>query len=510
MLCYRTWVYLEENVTKENIWSAFCKWRDNSKNTSQELKKKLKDNISFPLSEKYKIETKKETVEIIQIENRFALKLIENQSNKKIETSIVMNSVNGKLGLSYEMEMTTRDAHDRIPFSPTKFFSFIEVYLKKDAKYTGAQKADEIGIKTLSKIILEENQKYQLQLPLIYVSCKKDGSPKINCEKLGQMLFCSAFVVYENNVDFSKRLAERTNGRSPYNGAVGIFWKNRYRILTNKESEKEYFQIISKYLVTNPLPQNLTFTFIQGKYTEQLKAHSDIEVKKLQDELENSKKSEEEKRKTLEKIITENENQIHTLAEQNKNLQSSLDEKQKELEDYVKTFDDETKVKDDEIKTLRNENEELKSKCENYEESFKKNQTTGTRSISFVCNEKDLFPNEIENFLKGIWFNYLTNHQNNREKRVTDVAEDFVKSNPNFDFKKSSSAKMFERIRKQIEDGEKDIEGFEKKSDNNHIKTCFYDDERYLITMPKTEGKMNRSNKNLSSDTAKTCFLEVR
>lgn len=511
MLCYRTWVYLEENVTKENIWSAFCKWRDNSKNTSQELKKKLKDNISFPLSEKYKIETKKETVEIIQIENRFALKLIENQSNKKIETSIVMNSVNGKLGLSYEMEMTTRDAHDRIPFSPTKFFSFIEAYLKKNAKYTGALKADEIGIEALSKIILEESQKYQL--PLIYVSCKKDGSQKIDCEKLGRMLFCSAFVVYENNVVFSKRLAERTNGRSPYNGAVGIFWKNRYRILTNKESEKEYFQIISKYLVTNPLPQDLTFTFIQEKRAEQLQASSERAIKKLQDELENSEKSAEEKLKAQAKIISEKENQIHTLTEQNENLQSSLNEKQKELEDYVKTFDDEAKVKDDELKALRTENEKLKNECENYKDSFKKKQTTGTRSISFVCNEKDLFPNEIENFLKGILFKYLADRKNNSEQkitRITDIAEDFVKNNPDFDFEKSSSAEMFKQIRTQIKNGEKDLKGFKTKSHNGHIKSRFCDDERYTIIIPSTEGKGNRSNKNLSSDTAKNCFLEVR
>ena len=509
MLCYRTWVYLEEKVSPENIWSAFCEWRSNSQNASQELKKELKNNITFPLSEKYGIKTGKESVEIIQIENSLAIKLIEPQSKMKIETLIVMNFVKGKPCLSYEMEMTTREAHDRIPFSPTKFFSFIKDYLKKDAKYAGAQKADEIGIEVLSKTILEENQKYQL--PLIYVSCKKDGSQKIDCEKLGQMLFCSAFVVYENNVDFSKRLAKRTNGRNPYNGAVGIFWKNRYRIFTNKESEKDYFQIISKYLVTNPLPQELTFTFIQGKYAEQLQATSERAIEELQVELKNSAKSAEEKLKTQEKIIAEKENQINTLTEQNDSLQSSLEEKQKELEDYVSTFDEESKDKDEEIKTLRAENEDLKNKCENYEDSFKKKQPTGNRSISFVCNEKDLFPDEIENFLKGILYKYLNTRKDNDEKRIADVAKDFIKNNDfDFDFEKSSSAEMFKRIKKQIKDGEKNIENFEKKSETNHIKACFCGDDRYLITIPKTEGKMNRSDKNLSSDAARICFLEVR
>ena len=507
MLCYRTWVYLEEKVLPDNIWSAFCEWRANSQNASQELKKKLKDTISFPLSKKHEIKTKKEIVEIIQIGNSLALKLIEDQNRMKIETSIVMNSVKGKVCLSYEMEMTAREAHDKLPFSPTKFFSFIKSYLKKDAKYAGAQKADEIEIDALSKIILEENQKYQL--PLIYISCKKDGSQKIDCEKLGQMLFCSAFVVYENNVNFSKQLAERTNGRSPYNGAVGIYWKNRYRIFTNKESEKDYFQIISKYLVTNPLPQELTFTFIQGKYAEQLQAASEKTIEELQIELKNSEKSAEEKLKTQEKIIAEKENQIHTLTEQNENLQSSLEEKQKELEDYVRTFDNEAKAKDGEIKTLRIKIEGLKNECENYKTNFKKKQTSGSRSISFVCNEKDLFPNEIENFLKGIWFEYLDKRKDNDEKRIADVAGDFIKNN-DFDFEKSSSAKMFKRIKKQITDGEKNIEGFEKKSETNHIKACFCGDDRYLITIPKTEGKMNRSDKNLSSDAGKDCFLEVR
>lgn len=506
MLCYRTWVYLEEKVLPENIWSAFCEWRANSQNASQELKKKLKDNIAFPLS-RNEIKTKKESVEIIQIGNSLALKLIEHQNRMKIETSIVMNSVNGKQCLSYEMEMTTKEAHDRIPFSPTKFFSFIKTYLKKNAKYAGAQKADEIGIEALSKIILEENQKYQL--PLIYISCKKDGSQKIDCEKLGQMLFCSAFVVYENNVDFSKHLAERTNGRSPYNGAVGIFWRNRYRIFTSKESEKDYFQIISKYLVTNPLPRELTFTFIQGKYAEQLQASSERAIEKLQVELKNSEKTAEEKLKTLEEIITEKENQIHTLTEQNENLQSSFEEKQKELEDYVRTFDDEAKAKDEEIKRLHIKIEKLKNECENYKNNFKKKQTSGSRSISFVCNEKDLFPNEIENFMKGILYKYLNTCKDNDTKRIVDVARDFIKNN-DFDFEKSSSAKMFKRIKKQITDGEKNIEGFEKKSETNHIKACFYGDDRYLITIPKTEGKMNNGDKNLSSDAAKTCFLDVK
>lgn len=510
MLCYRTWVYLEENVSPENIWSAFCEWRNSSQNASLELKMKLKDNI-IPLLEKYKthkIKTKKEIVEIFQIENSLALKLIEHQNKMTIETSIVMNSVRGKLCLSYEMEMTTKEAHERIPFSQTKFFSFIEKYLKKDAKYSEALKADEIGIDVLSKIILEENQKYQL--PLVYVSCKKDGTQKIDCEKLRQMLFCSAFIVYENNADFSKDLSKSTNGRSPFNGAVGIFWKNRYRILTNEKSEKEYFQLISKYLVTNPLPQDLTFTFIQGKYAEQLQASSKRAIEKLQDELKNSEKTAEEKLKTQEQIIAEKENQIKVLSEQNENLQSSFDDKNKELDDFIKTFEEEEKIKDEEINTLRAENEELKNKCENYEGSFKKTQTTGNRSISFVCNEKDLFPNEIENFLKGILFKYLTEWKDKDRKRIADVAKDFVEKNPDFNFEKSSSAKMFERIKKQIKDGEKDIEGFEKKSTNSHIKTCFGGDERYTITMPTTEGKMNRSDKNLSSDAAKKCFLEVK
>lgn len=507
MLCYRTWVCLEENVTTKDIWSAFCKWRLGSQNASQELKNKLEENMTFPLQKKYKIDTKKEIVEIIQIENSFALKLIERQNKMKIETSIVMNSVNEKLCLSYEMEMTTREAHDRVPFSPTKFFSFIETYLKKDAKYAGAQRADEIGVEVLSKIILEKNQK--CQLPLVYVSCKKDGSQKIDCKKLGQMLFCSAFVVYEDNLNFSKNLLKKTDGGSPYNGAVGIFWKNRYRIITNKESEKEYFQIISKYLVTNPLPQGLTYTHIQEKYAEQLQEASKRAIEELQLELKNSEKTAEEKLKTQEKIIAEKENQIKELSESKNNLQTELAKKENEINEYIKTFDS----NEEEIEILHTENEKLKNKCENYEDSFREKQTTGTRSISFVCNEKDLFPNEIENFLKGIWFEYLTNRINNNEQkitRITDVAKDFIKNNPDFNFEKSSSAKMFERIRKQIKDGEKDIESFKKKSDNNHIKACFCDNERYLITIPKTEGKMNRSNKNLSSDAAKICFLEIR
>lgn len=504
MICYRTWVYLEKNVSAENIWSAFCKWRLSSINTSQELKKELKNHTPFPLSKKYKIETTKEKVEIIQIENSFAIKLIEHQSRMKIETSIIMNSVKGKPCLSYEMDMTTKEAHDRVPFSPTKFFTFIESYLKKEAKYSGAQQADEIGSEALAKIILEENQKYQL--PLVYVSCKKDGSQKVDCEKLGQMLFCSAFVVYENNVDFSKQLATRTNGRSPYNGAVGIFWKNRYRILTNEISEKDYFQVISKYLVTNQLPQELTFTFIQGKYAELLQNLSEKEIEKLQVKLENSEKTAEEKLKTQEQIIAEKENQIKVLSEQKENLKAELAKKEKEIQDYVETFDS----NEEDIKKLRDENERLKNKCEIYQDNFKKKQQIGNRSISFVCNEKDLFPNEIENFLKGIWFDYLTKYKNNdKQKRIKDVAEDFIKNNPDFDFKKSSSNEKFNRIEKQIKNGEKNIEDFVEKAHNGHIKTCFGGDDRYQITISSTEGKMNRSNKNLSSDTGKSCFLEV-
>ena len=61
---------------------------------------------------------------------------------------------------------------------------------------------------------------------MIYISSTQNDKYFINPDELSKTLYGIAHVFKEPNNSFSKQLKKISNGKNPYNGTAGIFYKN--------------------------------------------------------------------------------------------------------------------------------------------------------------------------------------------------------------------------------------------------------------------------------------------
>lgn len=148
-------------------------------------------------------------------------------------------------------------------------------------------KSDEVS--TAADII---NGKFHSFLPCIYVSKNTSGEYNTDIEKVARLLSGVAHVFVEPNIYFSYDLQHKTDGRNPYNGAVGIFFPNggvRRYLLPSAEfnytiGPKYVFNKIKNSMIFGVVPEDLSFSAIsirlrqqllQKKYQEKFEKESD-------------------------------------------------------------------------------------------------------------------------------------------------------------------------------------------------------------------------------------------
>ena len=336
--------------------------------------------------------------------------------------------------------------------------------------------------------------KSETTLPVVYFSLKNRRKPAWNpaAEKAAKKLFGLANLYKEPSREFSEFLREKTNGRNPFDGAVGIYWKQRFRILRNP-SLRNIVYSVCRFWASSYIPEELTWDFIITLYYKKcLKAQTKkcvetaelLAVQEIQTE-----KSEARAKK--------NREDLRLCTEELELTQRELSRQKDEYEKFVEEFDPE-------IDRLKAENDRLKTELDGYKKRFSKSNAANF-SIDFNLNEKNLFPGEIDDFVRGILFKGMLEKSkiDDRDRtRLKDVASDFVGLNPDFEFSKSQSAAKYERIDRQIKAGEVEIEDFYFESDNGHKKYSFCNDPRYRITKANTASD-DRANKNLASDVRK-------
>lgn len=539
MICLRTQLHLNENTSASEIWNAISQWRIGSRNTSNDVKTWFSNN-PYEKLEKNPIDLQfgPTTISYYAVSNtNFAFKLTE-ESGSYI-TTICYNSEIKPANFSLEMEISNPTKNK---FSRPKIFDFLTPFLSNDIYSKVAIKDGDYN--KISNIFL--NNKYDL--PVIYISSTQNDKYFINPDELSKTLYGIAHVFKEPNNSFSKQLKKISNGKNPYNGTAGIFYKNNRIYISPERIERfDFFHRVSQLSLLIQFDEKLTWygiirPFLQ-KTTEnlqtqvtniskQIKAITTVTILndlKKQIELaktkEHQKKSEQELvklKESLEKkesLISQLYEQLEAEKNEKEAIEKELYNTKKEHSEYISTFDTELEEKQLEVERLQEENEKLKA----YEAAFSEKVNNGI-IISINCTEKPLYPNEFEDFIKGLIYQIASKYKNyngGTEKdpkgfiRIYHVLKSIFDNNKNFDFQNTKTYEIIQKIEKASPDTDKEASkilediGFVKdENSKGHPKFFFYNDKRYSITIPSTWGD-KRSSKNYLSQ-ATHCILNPK
>jgi hypothetical protein len=537
MICLRSQLHLENSITASDLWSIICTWRSRSNNTPSELKKWFSQTgfEKLPLKPQEKT-VESTTVSVYKInEKSFALKLTEGP----VITSICFD-LNLK-GTNFTMEIERPGSRD-FKISRPKIFDHLLPYLNSKNFKKRAHAASDWGM--ISNII--NGKSFPDTLPVIYISRTNHDTLLINPEELAEKLFGVAHVFYEPNLSFSRQLKASTEGKSPYNGAAGIFSNNtRFIVKPEEVNGLDYFYRLSKISIKQPQVPELTWyamvmPYLQkttSEYTEQI---SDLtakinklktidinqkkELSKTADEnklLQSKIEELEEKLSQSTKIIAVLNQELKAERTEKDGIRSELERQKRENEEYHSVFDSELTEAQEKIEALTKENEKL----QNYKDIFDRKDTTKAEdiNISIKMTEKSLYPGEIEDFIKGIIYavskkwSYYNSGRSEKDKsgypRICDILKSLFENNPELDFDKSKTAELLRELDTGKLKGDDEYRrilehaGFYGARDKGHTELFFHGDKRYSITAPKTHSD-NHSIKNNCLQ-AKKCIPDV-
>lgn len=322
--------------------------------------------------------------------------------------------------------------------------------------------ADE-DVDFVSNIIL---RKTTFALPVVYISCEKEGHCIINPYMLAEKLNGVAHVLYEISRSVSFRLKEKTNGKNPYSGAIEVFYPKGNRKflpsqLTGTHSNKVYTIVNSVFEHLNQLRVEDRFSWSQlqaNKLRKQL--YITIQSK------EQNSKDYHEFEQMYEELLAEKESQIKRLSDQLSSANHSIGQLEAQL----------TAVKN--------------------------------IPVLILGEEQDLYPYEQQSILVEVLEKELRSAKSN--SRRAHIFLSLISANKCDDAvnKKRQKVKAclhgYTKMTKIISKEMKDI-GFELSDEGKHIKVIFGEDKRYRGTLSKT-GSDHRSGDNIAHDLISSIF----
>lgn len=287
-------------------------------------------------------------------------------------------------------------------------------------------------------------------LPVIYVSCDDDEKTAIDANMLAERLFGIAHVFVETSSLTGWSMKSRTNGRNAHHGYVGIYVSDPYAYtLIAPEAEKISVQNIEAALRKFYL--NRSITTRDHLYLKQLCAEN-ADIGELNDLL---------------RAADQELSQMDALKRENRELLTK-------------------------INSLMYDNDALK-------QSLKEKQAD--KLFYHPGDEPEFYKGEKNDLLFYALVSARTNSPNG--SRRAHLIDSLLKANPEVGTNRKLLDDLCRILRSGNDLNEHTIAqlyslGFRLKSENNHYKLVFYDDDRYTITAPKT-GSDHRGFQNMFS-----------
>ncbi len=318
-------------------------------------------------------------------------------------------------------------------------------------------------IKWVSDMML---RKTAYDMPIVYMSCLREGYCIINPFKLAEALNGVAHVVYETSCSISLALREKANGVNPYGGAIEIFYpKGNKRLIPSQFDNIEKHNI---YFIRNTLLGHMNQLQIEECYL-----WSHLQAEKLRNQ-----------------------------------LYATIQKKEKDSKEYSeleRMYEEFLSEKNSQIKRL---NEQLYLANLNIEQL--ENQISSSKNIPVIClgDESDLYPFEQQSYLIEIIQKELRN--TDKKSRKAHILASLLEANRcdnSIGQKRTKLKKCLHGYTRMTSAVEKDLKelGFSIIDDGKHIKIMFSDDERYCGTLSKT-GSDHRGGDNTAHDLIRQIF----
>lgn len=378
------------------------------------------------------------------------------------KTDYILNKQENKLSFQMYTEQNEKnnDKQQRIK---------LPVFLKKIEKFYG--KDGDLEIKDLPIPVNESNaillrdivlNKVEYELPIIYITRDKFNTFKINPHQLAKEFKGQAHVFYDESLDVQNILKKQTNGKNPYLGAIEIYYKKAieriYPIqLIRAKSDDERIDLIYSILINQLIRVSIDDKYSWNELKNQRQIENIDELKKKLHEIDDYKA-----------LATEYDQALDLIRDENRELKET------------------NRVQEAKINSL---NERLSN--------------VSQEPVLIKGDEEDLYEDEQKAILAEILTVALKNLPKDH-KRTRDILESVIdKNKPKCDIeqKRSDLRNYISKSSKWNQQDKNELKkyGLSIKSDSNHTKLVFYDDERYTYSASKTPSD-NRGRKNLAKN----------
>lgn len=298
-------------------------------------------------------------------------------------------------------------------------------------------------------------------LPIVYVSCKFDGSHAINETAIARDLSGMAHVVLEPNRPFSRRLQIEVNSANVYGGTIGVYW---------------------------PHGQGRRSIFLRREFDDETSLR-----KAITDEVRAALTNRRPLSRCTWSAVQETTSRIAFNS-----LKASGSH---EVEKYVEAFDAELKAKDELIADAEREIARLQAEVRKHESRM----TSGTGVSLRTGLERDLLRNEMLDVV-------LDSLRDAESRAIPDsrrhhIISAILDNNPRtglIETKRTEIKEMLRDYTSMDAKTRKGLEGlgFSISADGKHHKLIYQEDDRYTFILSKSSSD-HRAGLNCASDISK-------
>lgn len=320
---------------------------------------------------------------------------------------------------------------------------------------------DESNINTVIDII---KQKKRYALPVIYVShpFEKDEY-ELDVFELAKDMAGSAHVIVEKASASSAILKDVTDGENAYNGAVDVFYSDdSFRYLRRPDTTPNQF----RYKIARAIFSRMAMRNIDDE--------GSLSAIKIRNKMKKIQLSSEKSQMLAMEI-------------------EDLKEKRKTDEEILEGASEELKQNEKRINELENENYNLENKVKTLMNSLNLKRSNGERVIEMNYSEEQFYEDEIKRFIMCCIKQTIDQYgEDERLRRDYHILKDIYDNNSVSEIGEEIKKKIFSVLKK---DGVSELKslGFELQK-GSHDKYIFNNDDRYIITVPKTPSDYRNGN----------------
>lgn len=406
----------------------------------------------------FRWEDEDKSFEVLSLDDITAIKFIKNDSGVIWSTEFILNSNSKRIGIYLSRSATENTIYFQTSFKPPYFLKLLyrEKYLSTDNDLNISDRPIDVfpidkDLQLLKELINENTDAHML--PIVYLTLDwQEHKYLVDPKRLARYLLGSAHVLVEKSNQVSRDLKDMCNANNVYNGGIEIFFPaqsadpKRYIPYDDANQDKVMDNIIKTI-----------HRYMNQQKRERLDTWDGIQMMLL-------------KRK------------MERLSEEKRNIENSL-ESDKEWEGLALALDQQVKNLTEQLEALQGENANLRAWTD----------SIGDRPLLFMGDETEFYKDETREFILRLIEQAINSSENKKDKRKRkiDVLQSVLEANDYEHIQEQRINQLkdlfkdYRTLTRKVRTALIDI-GFKITDEGKHYKLTYYDDDRYVLSMPKT------------------------